>query len=419
MIDTTNTVKPFARYDLRRGFIDPNGQFGPIDLYGQGPYRLGLYYQMRQAGTIVRQCMDARHKALRQMSYEVRPRTDEPTPAQVAAAETVGRLLNNMRHRTLSSLVAEVDDRVASFGHASAQIVSDGDRIDLIFVEPYQVREWLTDPSRVYLRGLLYDSGEGWHRIDAPQLVWFGNESEAGNLWGSAELRGLLAYFVAFVQEMQLHLFGRTMEAGIPYTQAGADGAAEPDVTKSIEWLSRWYSGNPAPAHFPLGITPHVLSVENKASARTKDMFEHYNAVSREFCGAMIGSLADSGTGSRALGEAMSDADATKMIAHAQSACDLISGVDSPNIRFIRTLCEWSGFAPEDAPVIALVERPAGPKANRTADFIALVNAGVWPSDRVTEDQRQALIEDLGLPYSEPEPVEPAPVVTLPEPANV
>jgi len=394
------SVQPYQRYNRGVGYVDPNTELRPGDLYGTSPSHLGVYYRMRIAHSLIRTHMDERRRQLARITYEVRPRQPDPSPAQQTAARMVGAVLTGMRHKPLSVLLSEIDDRVASFGHAACQLVSDGERLDVVWIEPYVVREWITADQRRRLVGVEYDTGAGWQKLRGDSLVWFGAQSEEGNFWGAAELRGLLAIFAMYEQEVTSHIDQRQLEAGLLYTYETEAGVSARAVEKAMEYQGKVYEGQRAPFHLPHGMAANVLTVTSPAGAKTREMLSYYDTIVREYMGAMIGSLGINGVGARSLGETFEVADRERLLSHAENVCVMASGMTSSSTRLIRTVAEWLGIDQDDDPIIAVAERPSRASAERPAQFAALVGAGVYPLDRVTDEQRRALVEeDLGLPY--------------------
>ena len=400
-------IKPYFRTDRGRGFIDPNAEFGPGELYGWTPYTLGIYYRMRRTYDTIVGALNERHRQMRRITYEVRPRDPEPTEAQRQAAELVGSVLTTMQHMPLSRLVADVDDRCASFGHALGALNTTGDTLGITWIEPYAIREFLTCAYGRELVGVRYDTGFGYAVVPASQLVWFGRMAEAGNFWGVAELRGILADFVSYDQELRTHLSERIVQAGTVYLQEGESGASSAQVEAGVQWLDALLRGERAPASFPHGYTPQVLNAPfGGGGGGTQSMLQFYDTKVREYLGTMLGSLGISGVGARSLGETFEVADRDKFLSHADDVCTVVSGTDNANVQLIRRVGEWLGIDPGDDPVIAVAERPAKSADGQAATFVSLVTSGVYPSDRVTEEQRREIIAgDLGLPYPDTEDV--------------
>lgn len=406
MFARMSDVKPYIRFERDRGFRDPNAQFSPAQLYGTGPRSLGLYYRMRETYDTIRAAMDERYRQMRRITYEVRPRDPNPTEAQRQAAELVGSVLTRMPHMPLSKLAADVDDRRASYGHALGHLESDGESLNIVWIEPYQIREFVTDFFGRQLVGVRYDTGFGWVFIPAPQLVWFGNMRELGNFWGSAELRGLVADFVGYDQEIRTHMDERVTQAGTIYAQENEHGASDDQVDRVADWIGDLYAGKRAPIKLPLGIDLNVLNApaSSAGTSGTVPMLQFFDSKVREYLGTMLGSLGISGVGARALGETFEISDRDKFLSHADDVCSVISGTDNANTRLIRTIGDWFGIDPGDDPVIGVAERPARSSDGRIASFVSLVQSGIFPADRITDELRRELVEgDLGLPFPDGE----------------
>ena len=393
-------AQPYARFERQVGYIDPNPDLGPAELYGYTPTFPGVLYRMRRAHSIIRTYMDERARQLARITFEVRPRVESPSPAQQQAARMVGEVLTGMRHKPLSVLMSEIDDRIATFGHAACQLVGRGDFVEVVWIEPYVIRRWETYDCRRRLRGLTYDSGLGWQTLLDQPVIWFGQLAEEGNFWGTPELRGWLALFALYEQEVTCHMDQRILEAGIIYTEETEAGASDTAVTKTAEWQNKLYDGIRAPIHFPNGIKPGTLQSSSPSMDKTVPMLQYLDASAREYMGAMLGSLGISGTGARALGETFELADRERLLSHAEGVAVIASGLTSANVRLIRQIGEWLGIDPDDDPIIAVAERPSRAGADRATAFAGVVQSGIWPVDRITDAQRRAIIEDdLGLPY--------------------
>ena len=400
-----------SAHNMRRGklqgFSDPSPTLSPSDLYGQGEHKKGAFFEMRRGYHIIAHAFDRQREYIELLDFEVIPRVDSPSKAQVRAAVAIDRLLSSLVGQTKAGWIASVIDRIDTYGHALDELVGAGDRLRMRPLLPWRVREFVVDDeTRDQLQGVaLYGEANNYHSgiidIDAFKLSWFGRKVEDGDYYGHSILRPLLALFQVYKQDLHVYMGQQIMQRGVPYVRETEGTAGSHDEV--IEWLEGIYTGEPFGAILPRGYDPGTLVVQSPALSAFREQRLSYNAEVREYLNGHLNNMGMQGVGARALGETVDLRDADRFVKHVNSSLCHVNGDTHYASDVLRRLTALCGFDPDtDTPMLvargnsALTE--AERRASRNGQLVNLTTSGVLqPEDIPSEVKREVLGELFDL----------------------
>jgi hypothetical protein len=394
-----------------RGIFDPNPLINAADLFGTGPRSMGVLAKMRYTHWVIAGAADYRRSALLGMEFRAVPRGENPTVDELACAGLVNRVLADTPYQSLASLVADVDDRLRTYGHDARQLQIVNASVYLHPLEPWAIAE-VMESKLGRLEAIRVNTQEsGQVTIDPPRLVLFARKMSASNWRGMSGYRKILSIFEACSQDLQIYLEQRRLERGFLYVQETAEGGGfdqESDL-KVLNWLVASFNGESRPLKVPLGYELAHLAATNPGLSEFVPRMQHYDQQIREAVSQSLQSLGISATGSLALGTAFRIADAKKFRASVDETLAYINGDTAPEADWIGTLCEHFGFDRDLRPRIELETQIEAEIS--IPDIVAAQAAGLLPV--ITDASKRRIAESLGLDPG-PEFV----AAAAPDPAN-
>lgn len=393
-----------TRYGSERGLYDPNPSMSHRTLLGSGVNDLGEYARMRYAHWIIANAADHRRNEIKNMRFVVAPRNGESsTLNQRWCARTVAILLRANRYFNLSHLIADIDDRVGTYGFACYELQVASAHIQLHPIPVFSIKEIKGNNDTIECVVVRSAIG-GEVKVEPPRLVWFGDTPEPGMWYGQSRFRRVLSVVSSQAQDIQLYLEQRRAERGWTYIQE-TGSANEASRANGVKFLIDFYNGIYRPFIAGGGMELKHLAATNPGNSEFVARMQHFDTQIREAVNASLNSLGISGAGSRALGQEFRIADAKKFAASVKATCELASGALHPLSNWLATVVELLGFDENDAPVIEPDGDIEFDISEKIADIMALTEKGIIPQDVVKSEKNQRrIIESLGLHWVDPTP---------------
>jgi hypothetical protein len=401
-----------TRYGSERGFYDPNPSMSHRALLGGNVNDLGEYAKMRYAHWIIGNAADHRKNEIKNMQFVVAPRNGESsTLDQRWCARAVAIMLKSNRYFNLSHLVADIDDRVGTYGFACYELQVANTHVQLHPVSTYCIQEIKGDNETIESVVIRSAIG-GLREISPPRLVWFGDPPEPGMWYGQSRFRRVLSVVSAQAQDIQLYLEQRRAERGWTYIQETGSGS-EQSRRNAVDFLVDFFNGKFRPYIAGGGMELKHLAAANPGNSEFVARMQHFDSQIREAVNASLNSLGISGAGSRALGQEFRIADAKKFAASIKATCQLASGGLHPLSNWLATVVQLLGFDPADAPVIEPDGDIEFDVSEKLADIMAGIEKGIIPLELVKDEKNQRrIVESLGLHWIDPTPAVVTPEVT-------
>jgi hypothetical protein len=383
----------FGRY---AGFLDPNIEITPQDLFGLSPRNLGILYRMRHAHPVIASGMDFAARAVEAVDYGLEP-ADGSIRAR-AARDAVERAFRTMRGYTLPSWIAATFDDVRTYGASWQELRSDDGRT----LYPHRIAPHLIQmvnyaPDFIELGSVTVQSGAGLQTLGVDALAWYGRQAWPGHYYGLSDLRKLLAIFSAYEQDLRTYLDQQRLARGILHTRETEAGTNAVSVDEVVDWLIAYHNGEDRPIHLPHGIELGVTNVTNPAVAHFQSMLGYYDTLMRETLMSALGSLGINGEGARSLGESFRVVDAQRLRAALDAFLRMINGETSPYSSLLRALTINAGYPAELTPRVVCAGQVGIDMAQQRADLVALSGAGLVTRADIGDEGVSLLVSGLGF----------------------
>jgi len=390
-------------YGSDLGFWDSNPQFSSDTLYGSTE-ECGVYGSMRYAHDIIASAFDSRRDAVAGLSYNVVPRSRNPTMRQKIVADAVKYILENRVDGTLSTTIAEIYDSVNTYGHGLYQIhiPEEGERknlLHLIQVPSQQISWWSYDPqNRDRIESVDVSSGDSLIRIQASSLAWFGRKVVPGNFWGMSELRRILAPFVAYEADIKNYLAVRRLQQGVLYFQENDTGSTTDSWIIAQNFIRQYENGRNSPLIIPSGMSINYLSLDSGGAAGQRDMFDLFDQRIRAAVDGSLSNLGINGVGSLALGKEVSSVDREKFVAHVDSFIDIVNNPKSEGTDLLYKLTVIVGGDPNcDIPMVIVENNTTVKIVDQTDTIIKLLDKGIIRDDQIPLETRRQIMIEVGI----------------------
>lgn len=397
-------VASWPAYGKLAGYLDPNREVMPQDLYGMGNRQLGQLFRMRHAHPVIGAAMDFARREMESLTYELEPADD--SALSKAAAVAVAEAFERMPGWSLPRWVAHTVDAIRTYGYCLYETRSNGGDLWPFYVAPHLLDSWWLKDSYTEIDYASIYSGGALAKLYMDRASWYGLSAAPGNYYGIAELRKLLALFAAYEQDLQMYLDQQRLARGILYLEQTTEIApSQTSVNAAVEWLLAYHRGEDRPFVAPYGLKPAVVTVQNPTIAEFGNMLEKYNVQFREALMSSLGSLGISGDGARALGEEFRIVDAQRFRSAVESYLAVVNGQTSRYSDFLVKLTLDMGYPAECTPRIVTRDNTGTDAAANRADLVAMVGAGILSRTDLSADSLDRLIRSLGLePASAAEP---------------
>lgn len=389
------------------GFLEPNREVSPWDLFGLSPRELGILYRMRWAHPVISSGMDFAERAISAIEFGLEP--SGQSIRAVAARNAVERELLQTPGFSLPSWVAGTIDLMRTYGFAAQEIVDAGDGRHILprTIAPHILQEWQLDGDFIGLRGVTVQSGATLRTLDIDRFAWYGRQAFPGHYYGISDLRKLLALFAAYEQDLRTYLDQQRLARGILYAQEVEGLTNQTSVDRMIDYLIRYHNGEDFPLIAPAGVTPAVISVVNPSLSHFKDMLGYYDTAFREALMSSLGSLGINGEGARSLGESFRVVDAQRLKAALDAYLRLLNGELSPYSSFLRMVTINAGYEAEFTPRIVCAGQIGVDMTQQRTDLVQLTNAGLVTREDLGQENIDRLIQGLGFEVPDRAPIAP------------
>lgn len=399
LVAETEIPRPgYAIMGPQAGFLDPNPELSPQDLYGLTPKNVGTFFAMRYTHAVICAAMNFRQRAMMSLSYGLEPARD--TPQAAAAAIAVADAFERMPGWSLASWVSRTVDSVATYGFCLYELRSDdGVSIYPFPVAPNLIQQWIPDVTYTRLAGVLFFSGSQQVTAPASRFAWYGNAVQPGNFWGMSELRSLLSLYATSEQDIRLYLQQQLMARGFVYAKQTDDAApvGEATIAQLLEWLSAIPKGSAAPIILPPGVELATITIQNPTIGAFGETQMRNNAQFREALMSSLGSLGISGDGARALGEEFRVADQQRFRAAVETYLAMLNGDTGPESSLLRALTENAGYPPECTPRVVTLDNTGMDAVANVSTLVQLAGSGFVTPPDLSADSKDRLIRGVGL----------------------
>lgn len=406
---TLATIKRLSGYPQAgrfAGFLEPNVEISPNDLFGLSPRQLGILYRMRWAHPVISAGMDFAQNAVESIEYGLEPANK--SLAAYAARNAVEREILQTPGFSLSRFVGTVWDNAGTYGFAALETTTpDGAHIVPRLIPPHLINMWLLEPDYIGLQGASVISGGTVRTLPASQFSWYGRQAFPGHWYGVSRLRKLLSLFAAYEQDLRTYLDQQRLARGILYSAEKEGLANQLSVDRMIDYLSRYHQGEDFPIIVPAGMTLEVASVVNPSLSHFKDMLGYYDTAFREALMSSLGSLGINGEGARSLGESFRVVDAQRLKAALDAFLRELNGETCERSNFMQLLTINAGYSPDLTPRIVCAGQIGVDMTQQRTDLVQLTNAGLVTREDLGQENIDRLIEGLGLSVQDRAPVAP------------
>jgi hypothetical protein len=396
-------VETDNRRGRQKGFIDSNPKLTPDDLLGRSIRDVGEFFMIRNAHWIVASQADYRRDEIRNMKFVIKPRRgDDSSLDEQWCARAIAELLQSGTSFNLSRLIADIDDRVSTYGFALYELQVADTVVALHAIPAFAVREIKGNSENI--ESVRVSTAIGTEReIYPPRLVWFGDPPERGQWYGVSKYRRILAVINMVAQDSQIYLEQRRLERGMLIVEETGENPSEQSRNEALDFLVDYYNGKLTPFVAGSGYKVAHIAASNPGNSEFVGRMQYFDSMIREAVNSALTSLGISGAGSLALGKEFSIRDAEKFASSVKASCVMASGTLHGESNWLGTVAELLGFKRSDAPVIEPDEDIEVDIGEKISDINTLVSAGIVDAGAMkTERNQRRLFRALGLHYDAP-----------------
>lgn len=388
-----------ATFDTDFGFVDPNCRLTRRELYGDSNDP-GAYFAMRHGHDVIRQVAEFRRDLLATRQYRFLPRNDS-RQAKVAA-ETLEVVFEQMPYCSLPEFVADVGDRIFTYGHSLHEIVvlDSGPyygAITLLPIYPDSIYRFRPNDDYTAFSSVDLWATASMTSIDSFKLAWFGNQVRVGNVWGMADLRSILMLYQSLEQDMMAYLGERRLQKGILYMQENENGTSSNSWDVATAFFRSFFSGRNSPLLLDKGLDLKHLQASSPAMQHAVAMIAQYDQKIRAALDDHLSTLGVNGVGSLALGKEVAVKDRRQMHNALDQLCQNISGQTSPMSDLFGRILEVLGIDPTLSPLLT-VEDSQSEEAEVDVDgLLKMLDAGVLSPEDLAP-HKALLLRRAGIP---------------------
>lgn len=401
--DSTRTAAT-AGYGSFLGFLDPNQNLSPLDLFGVQARDLGVLARMRYTSDVIAPIMNKRRNWVSGLIYDMVPRSESPTADQRFAASVIRSMFQSMRGG-IPGFLSATYDRIATYGHSLYEItIPDGDgwSLDLSYIPPWQISYFNGTEDRRDIASVDVSSGDRYTVLPAWKTAWIGQAAIPGNFWGMSDLRSLMGIYSTYEQGLSTWLESRRLQTGILYAQETGEGS--PSNTQSYENMANFfrafYSGRSVPTIVNAGMELRHVQATIPGLDTADGIWRYADEKIRSALDAQLDSLGiGSAAGSMALGKEVAISDRSKFMAHVDNFLTLVNDPATDNCDLLRKLTALIGCDPAtDTPKFVVVDNSSLTITDAASVASELVKSGVLTqADVSTPEIRKQLLVELGF----------------------
>jgi len=388
-----NRIKVDSFKNFRQNGSQNDQTFDPYFLYGS-PNRPGMLYRMRWEHPMIKSYSDAKRNAISNLSFGFAPKDNKME--SITAAYLFDQEFRNMKTGTLASWVADTYDYVSTYGSIIWFFdYSEDKKLRMIPIESQQISSWSMDEygvdvDKFYLHNNnVLDSG-------IHNFAWIGKKRINDDYRGASELRSLADIYAIYMEDTTAYVAERRLHKGILYMQPIPGETPGEDSYRSAEdFMVSFYQGQGYPPVLPPGFDLKYLQASSPAIMVVPEMIRlSEDAISK----ALQNNInAMTSGGSFALGSEVNDEDREHKSNSIDYFLQILNGDFDPISKIFERMCTVYGINPQYCPRLVALDNTDLKISEIQENLTNLLDSGVLSPSDVTSDDKNKLLEEMGL----------------------